>query len=188
MRPGTVFGLIWIGWAISWALAAIWSAPTVKRASSWQQFIGRLTLVVGGVLLFHGTGQALGARKLWHVGYHGAYALAGVTLLGILFAWWGRLYLGPLWSGTITRKEGHRVVDTGPYRLVRHPIYTGLILATLATAIAKANWTGIAAFLVVAGGLWFKARAEERFLSDELGAENYAAYRRGVPMLVPFLK
>ena len=59
------------------------------------------------------------------------------TFAGILFAWWVRIHLGRLWSGAITRKEGHRVVDSGPYGLVRHPIYTGLLAATFTTAAPR---------------------------------------------------
>jgi protein-S-isoprenylcysteine O-methyltransferase Ste14 len=109
-----------------------------------------------------------------------------LTFAGILFAWWARIHLGRLWSGSITRKEGHHIVDTGPYGLVRHPIYTGLIAATLTTAAASATPTAIMGFIFIAIGLWLKARAEEQFLSTELGPEAYAAYQRRVPMLVPF--
>ena len=92
----------------------------------------------------------------------------------------------PLWSGTITRKQDHRIVDTGPYALVRHPIYTGLLLAGFATAIARGRWEALIGAALFALGCWIKARQEERFLSEELGHE-YAAYRKRVPMLVPFL-
>jgi protein-S-isoprenylcysteine O-methyltransferase Ste14 len=103
-----------------------------------------------------------------------------------LFAWWARLHLGRLWSSAITRKEDHRVIETGPYALVRHPIYTGLILAIFATAAAQATATSCLGAAFVAFGLWIKARVEERFLTAELGAEAYDTYRRRVPMLVPF--
>jgi protein-S-isoprenylcysteine O-methyltransferase Ste14 len=79
------------------------------------------------------------------------------------------------------------VVDTGPYGLVRHPIYTGLIFAVIATAVAQATVTGLAAIALITIGLWLKARVEERFLATELGPDDYAAYRRRVPMLVPFI-
>jgi protein-S-isoprenylcysteine O-methyltransferase Ste14 len=111
----------------------------------------------------------------------------GATLGATLFLWWARIYLGRLWSGAITREEGHYIVDSGPYALVRHPIYTGLIGATLATGAAQATTTAIIGCIFVIVGLWLKARAEERFLSAELDPEAYAAYQRRVPMLVPFL-
>ena len=104
-----------------------------------------------------------------------------------MFAWWARIHLGRLWSGTITRKENHHVVDSGPYALVRHPIYTGLIAAIAATAAAQATVTGLLGAALIAFGLWLKARVEEDFLTAELGADAYGAYRGRVPMLVPFL-
>jgi protein-S-isoprenylcysteine O-methyltransferase Ste14 len=94
--------------------------------------------------------------------------------------------LGRLWSGFVSRKEGHRVVDTGPYRLVRHPIYTGIDAASFAVLVVKASPLALAGFVLVVWGYWLKARIEERFLREELGSEAYDAYARRVPMLVPF--
>ena len=187
IQPALLFIAVWIGWAVSWTAAAWWSGRTVKTVATPQVWIYRVTIFVGAVLLWHRTAEALHLRRLWHVGYDGAYGLAGLTLAGVLFAWYARIHLGRLWSGSITRKEGHRVVDTGPYAWVRHPIYTGLIGATLATAVAEATVTSVLGFLLIAVGLWLKARIEERFLSEELGAAEYGAYSHRVPMLVPFI-
>jgi protein-S-isoprenylcysteine O-methyltransferase Ste14 len=96
------------------------------------------------------------------------------------------LHLGRLWSARITRKAEHVVVDSGPYAIVRHPSYSGLLLSLAATAAAKGTVLGIAGFLVTSIGIWLKARLEERWLSAELGADAYGAYRRRVPMLLPF--
>jgi protein-S-isoprenylcysteine O-methyltransferase Ste14 len=187
MRPRVVFAIIWIGWIVSWIGASFWSARTEKRVATWPVWVSRVALLVGAILLLHSTRRLLREPMLWHVGYDGAYTLAGLTLVGILFAWWARIHLGRLWSGTITRKENHHVVDSGPYALVRHPIYTGLIAAIAATAAAQATVTGLFGAALIAFGLWLKARVEEDFLTAELGADAYGAYRRRVPMLVPFL-
>jgi protein-S-isoprenylcysteine O-methyltransferase Ste14 len=186
IRPSEIFAVIWIGWIISWSAASFWSGATEKRVVSWDTWAYRLVILAGAALLLHATPRLLGERRLWHVGYDGAYALAAVTLAGILFAWWARIHLGRLWSGAITRKAEHRVVDSGPYALVRHPIYTGLIVAILATAAAQATVTGCLGAALIATGLWLKARIEERFLIAELGADAYGDYRRRVPMLLPF--
>lgn len=190
MRPGTLFAIIWIGWLVSWIAAAFWSARVEKRrrGTDWDIWTYRAATLIGAVLLWHSARRFLHETRLWHVGYDGAYALAGVTLLGILFTWWARIYLGPLWSGSITLKRDHRVIDTGPYAWVRHPIYTGLIVALVATAAAQATISGCAGAALLAFGFWLKARAEERFLSAELGEEAYAVYRRRVPMLVPGIR
>ena len=187
MRPSAVFAIIWIGWIVSWIAASFWSARTEKRVATWPVWVSRVALLAGAILLLHSTRRLLREPMLWHVGYDGAYTLAGLTLVGILFAWWARIHLGRLWSGTITRKENHHVVDSGPYALVRHPIYTGLIAAIAATAAAQATVTGLFGAALIAFGLWLKARVEEDFLTAELGADAYGAYRRRVPMLVPFL-
>lgn len=187
MRPGILFATIWIGWVVSWLAASFWSARTEKRVATLPVWVSRAAVLAGAILLLHATQHVLHERRLWHVGYDGAYALAGLTLAGVIFTWWARVYLGRLWSGTITRKEGHHVVDTGPYALVRHPIYTGLIAAIFATAAAQATATGLIGAALIAFGLWLKARVEENFLTAELGADAYGAYRRRVPMLVPFL-
>jgi Phospholipid methyltransferase len=125
----------------------------------------------------------------------------GIFLLATLFGQFPFLeklfadsaYQGPifgnaltLWSSVITRKEGHKIVDTGPYALVRHPIYTGLIIGLLATAVAEGRITGLIGGALVILGIWLKARTEERFLTAELDQEAYASYCRRVPMLVPF--
>lgn len=186
MRPAVIFIAAWLAWGLSWLAAALWTARTERRAVTGQIWLYRLLILLGAVALYHRTSQFLGAERLWSVGYDGAYALAGVAIAGFLFTWWARLHLGRLWSGAITRKEGHRIVDTGPYGLVRHPIYTGLLLATLVTAAVQATIPALAGFVLIALGLWLKARLEEAFLAEELGAQAYDDYRRRVPMLVPF--
>lgn len=186
IRPRLLFAIMWIVWLASWLLAALWARRTEKRVISFGTVSYRIVILAGVVLLTPWAARRLGAIPLWRVGFAGAYALAGLTLAGLLLTWWARIYLGPLWSGSITRKEGHRVVDTGPYAFVRHPIYTGLIAALAASALAQATWTALLGAGLIACGLWLKARIEERFLTAELGADAYGAYRRRVPMLLPF--
>jgi len=110
-----------------------------------------------------------------------------VVVAGIALCCWARLHLGRLWSANVKRLEGHRVVDTGPYRLVRHPIYTGFIVIDLGLAILCGSALAVAGFAMITLGLWIKARLEEQFLSEELGAAAYASYKARTPMLVPRL-
>jgi protein-S-isoprenylcysteine O-methyltransferase Ste14 len=185
MRPSLLFALIWLGWLISWMVAALWSNRTEKRLVSWEVLVYRILIVAGAILSLPLTARHGGAGPIWHVGYTGAYLLAGVTLAGILFAWWARIHLGRFWSSGVTRKQNHRVVDSGPYGLVRHPIYTGLLASALATTIAQATPTALGGWILVALGVWMKARAEEHFLAAELEPDAYASYRFRVPMLLP---
>ena len=78
------------------------------------------------------------------------------------------------------------MIDTGPYAIVRHPIYTGILAAVLATAAAIATWPALVGVACVSVGLWLKASIEERFLAAELEPDAYQTYRRRVPMLIPF--
>jgi protein-S-isoprenylcysteine O-methyltransferase Ste14 len=187
LTPGRLFAVIWIGWFVSWmAAAAFWSSRAQKRIATWNVWAYRVLVVVGAALLWAAAHRWTHDR-IWTVGVAGAYVFAAVTFAGISFTWWARFYLGRLWSSAITRKQDHRVIDTGPYAFVRHPIYSGLILALFATAAAEGAVVSIAGATFVSFGLWLKAREEERFLVGELGAD-YRAYRRRVPMLVPFLR
>jgi protein-S-isoprenylcysteine O-methyltransferase Ste14 len=107
--------------------------------------------------------------------------MTALCLAGFAFAWWARLHLGRLWSAFVTLKADHRIVDTGPYGIVRHPIYTGIILATLALAIVKGTAYAVAGALLVIVGFWIKA---PRGFRAQIGAEITMALPR--PMLVPF--
>jgi protein-S-isoprenylcysteine O-methyltransferase Ste14 len=187
IHPSQTFEVIWISWFASWIAASFWSARTEKRVTTWDAWIYRSTICAGVILIAPRTAQALGEKPIWEVGDYGAYALVGVIVVGLLLTWWARIHLGRLWSSAITRKEEHRLVETGPYAFVRHPIYAGLITALLATAVTEATLAALLGAAVIAFSLWLKARAEERFLTTELGPDAYESYRRRVPMLVPFL-
>jgi protein-S-isoprenylcysteine O-methyltransferase Ste14 len=154
---------------------------------TWDSQAYRIPILVGGVLFTPWTAQLLGESPLWHFGNTGIYVLSALTLAGISFTWWARIHLGRFWSNSITRKEGHQVIDTGPYGLVRHPIYTGLIAGMLATGIAVGTVTAMLGAVLISLGMWQKARMEEGFLTNELGADAYGSYCRRIPMLVPFL-
>jgi protein-S-isoprenylcysteine O-methyltransferase Ste14 len=147
----------------------------------------RAAIFIGAVLMTPWTAQLIGENRIWEIGTNVAYGLIVVTLLGLLLTWLARIHLGRLWSSAITRKERHRLVDTGPYAFVRHPIYTGIITALVATAAIEATLAALVGAALICSGLWLKARAEERFLMVELGLDDYKSYCRRVPMLIPFL-
>ena len=155
---------------------------------TWDSQAYRIPILAGAILFTPWTAEILREKPVWQFGNAGVYVLAGLTVAGISFTWWARLHLGRFWSNAITRKEGHRVIDTGPYGLVRHPIYTGLIAGMLATGVAVGTLTAMLGAVLISLGMWQKARMEERFLTIELGADAYGRYCRRVPMLVPFLR
>jgi protein-S-isoprenylcysteine O-methyltransferase Ste14 len=184
---------VWALWAVSWAIAALWSRRTVGRPAGAGRSAHYLPTFIGATLLFGPVMRGYPRRvpeplgdPLWRLPEPVCWIFFAATLASFGFAWWARLYLGSLWSGSITRKEGHRVVDTGPYRLVRHPIYTGIIAASFLLAIELGAPPAFAGAAIMTLGWWMKAREEERFLSHELGPD-YDDYRRRTPMLIPFL-
>jgi protein-S-isoprenylcysteine O-methyltransferase Ste14 len=182
MHPLQAVYTIWDIWVISWIAASLWTARTVGRAG---QLVYYVPVLAGGVMLFFFS-PLTGPLVLWPTDNVLGWIMVGVEATGFAFAWWARLTLGTLWSGQITRKEGHRVVDAGPYGIVRHPIYTGIILAAFATATVKATALALAGAVIMSFGWYLKARIEERFLTAELGESAYRAYAARVPMLIPF--
>ena len=177
---------MWLVWWVSWLAAAAWSDRTVKRPPTRHQIIYRLLAAVGVVLLFGLYRNDLRVEMiLWRTPIALAWAMVAVVFAGLLFTWWARIHLGRLWSSSVARKADHYVVDTGPYGIVRHPIYTGIILASIATAAMRGTalaWLGVC---VMTTGWVIKARLEESFLREQLGAETYGEYVRRVPMLAP---
>lgn len=179
---------IWIIWLVSWVIAAFWSDRAAKRPPTRRQLLYRVLAIVGYCLLFgaypHRFRQEI---VLWRGPRVFDWIMVAMTVGGFVFAWWARLHIGRLWSSSVTRKAAHRLIDTGPYGLVRHPIYTGITLASIATACIRGTAAGWAGALVMTMGWYVKARLEEEFLRGELGEDQYGAYARRVPMLVPFV-
>ena len=184
-RPGLALMALWIAWAVSWIVAMPWSSRAKERAGWRTELLYRVVLAIGG-LIFAVPSSRPGQVRLWPLmSLPAVWACIFAVALGCAFSWWARIYLGDLWSGSITRKADHRVVDTGPYRIVRHPIYTGILIAVWATMVAKGTVLGLAGAVIITVGLWLKGRFEERFLREQLSADAYDAYRRRVPMLIP---
>jgi len=189
VAPDQVAGLVWAAWLVSWMAAAAWSSPAERRPPVRSETLYRLVTVAGAVLLFGLQARWLGSDvTLWQTGRDVAWALVLVTLCGFLFTWWARITLGRLWSSGVSRKADHHIITAGPYGIVRHPIYSGLLLSVLATAALRGTAAGCVGAALMILGLWIKARVEERFLRRELGEDQYDAYAQQVPMLVPFLR
>ncbi len=140
---GYALVLIWVLWLASWIAAALWADPAASRPDRGDELIYRVTTLGGAALLAVGDRLFPGGAA-WRFGQVASLGLVAIVVLGLAFTWWARLYLGRLWSSSVTRKTDHRVVDTGPYAIVRHPIYTGLIAAIFATAILKGDLAGLA--------------------------------------------
>ena len=111
---------------------------------------------------------------------------AAITAAGLSFAIWARRHIGRNWSATVTLKQDHELVTSGPYAFVRHPIYTGLLFGFIGSAIALGQWRGIVAVAIAYLSLLRKYLLEERWMRERFGTA-YADYSRRVKALVPFL-
>jgi protein-S-isoprenylcysteine O-methyltransferase Ste14 len=122
-----------------------------------EQIPYRLLTIAGFVLLFAvQTSRHNGSLRLWTLPAGADWAMAALCLVGFASAWWARIHLGQLWSAFVTRKADHRIIDTGPYGIVRHPIYTGIILAAFALPIDKGTVFSIAVAFLASLGFWTK--------------------------------
>jgi protein-S-isoprenylcysteine O-methyltransferase Ste14 len=179
----------WLVWLMTWWAAAFWSTRAVRRPALGSQLAFRAFVIAGAVLLFGANSGAHAAGAiLWRPDGIASVPFVAVTIAGFAFAWWARLTIGKLWSSGVTRKADHRIIDSGPYGLVRHPIYTGLIVSAFATAFVPLTPLTLVGASLVTVGFYLKGRLEEGFLRAELGREVYDAYARRVPMLVPWVK
>ena len=187
MTPGIAIDALWIAWLLSWTLARFWANRTVTRDTIAAELLFRVLLYAGLVLLFAfpRNYRFYAQTQLWRSGDALNWIWVALTAAGLSFAWWARIHLGRLWSDLVVKKSGHHVVDTGPYRLVRHPIYSGLIFAASATAILKGTSFAMLGVALVIVAFMAKARREERFLRAELGEDAYNDYARKTPMLAP---
>ncbi len=187
--------------ALSWLVAALWSSRAAARPGRGQalyrlpQFLGAALLLVlprssqsFPMLAWGGAPLAAATAPWWRLPEWVGWIQVGLIAVGLGFCWWARLHLGSLWSGSVTRKADHRIVETGPYALVRHPIYTGLLLALGAQAASRTCAAAALGLALIALSFWWKARVEERFLRAELGADAYDAYRARTAMLIPFTR
>jgi len=188
MTPtSALFGLL-ATFILSWIVAALWAGQTIAALpgrAQWTLFAGGLAAVLI-LAIARALFPALQVR-LWEERFAVGWSMVAVSAIGFAWCWWARLHLGNFWSAGVSRKEGHRVVDTGPYGIVRHPIYTGAILAAFAFAVAFAKPFGFLLALLITVFFAYKARVEERFLREELGVA-YDEYRERVAMLLPFLR
>lgn len=177
----------WIFFLLFWFAMSFAVKRTVRRLS----LAGRTFQVAMGAvayLLLFSDALEQGWRARRVVPPAQAWALAGVVLTycGVAFACWARVILGRNWSAMVTVKQDHQLVRSGPYSIVRHPIYSGLLLAGLGTALAVGEVRGFLAVALAFVGWLIKSRSEERFMIEEFGDE-YLEYRRRTGGLVPFI-
>jgi protein-S-isoprenylcysteine O-methyltransferase Ste14 len=191
--------MAWIGWLsperaanairLAWMLLVvfwIWKWRSVKRTERRESEASRVSyslIILLGFLAMFEPGRILGGRLLARTPELLAAAVA-MTWTGILFAIWARVCLGTNWSAAVTVKEGHELMRGGPYGVTRHPIYSGLLLASAGVALAADRWQALIGLGLVLLGFWIKSRKEERWMMERFGAE-YEEYRRRTRALIP---
>lgn len=185
---GLFIFLCWAGWALIWVIASRNVKHTSRREDPVSRFWNTAPLLLAALLLaFQHIWPEVLTRRLLPWGL--PLTLIGILLLlaGLGFAIWARYHIGRNWSGVVTVKEDHALVRSGPYGLVRHPIYTGLLLAIIGTALTRANAAAIIAILLVLFAILRRVTVEEKWMTETFGAA-YDDYRATTPALVPFLK
>ena len=178
---------VWVTVGIVWAIGAVLT-KTTKRTEGPRSRSVHMALVVAAFFLLFSARARLGPLRWRFVpeSRESAYAGLTLTIAGAAFAIWARLFLGGNWSSSVTIKEDHKLVRTGPYSLVRHPIYSGGLLAIGGTAIAAGEARGFLALILAFLAWRLKSKVEEEFMVEQFGAE-YEEYERHVKALIPFV-
>ncbi len=178
---------MWGGWFVLWRVMAL----NVKAAAQSEGLVSRLShlgpLVVAGALLAAPRlpvpvlDERFVPPTLWPPTLG-----AALTFAGLVFCVWARVVLAREWSDFVQVKHGHELVVDGPYRWVRHPIYSGLLLMFAGTALAIGEWRGVLAVAIAAAAFWRKLRLEEAVMRGQFG-DAYDRYAGRTRALVPFV-
>ena len=181
------FPVVWIGFVLYWQIKAADTKTTQRLEPAGSRILRVFIFVIAIALL---SIPRIPLRwlyvQVWPPGYGPFWLGAAVTVAGLLFAVWAREHLGRNWSRSVTIKEGHELITTGPYAVVRHPIYTGILGGFLGMAIAISQVRGFIVVVLIFGVFWLKFRMEEKWMRSQFG-ETYATYAQRTAALVPYL-
>jgi protein-S-isoprenylcysteine O-methyltransferase Ste14 len=156
----------WIIFVVYWVISAFYTRRTESKESASSRYQVMILVWLGYTLIFFEKVRIgfLDERVVPPSSYLATAGLA-LTWIGIGLALWARWHLGANWSGRVTIKQGHELIRTGPYARLRHPIYSGLDLATIGTGMVFDRWGCVIGFALVITGYWIKARKEEAMLA-----------------------
>jgi len=169
-------------------LSALRNKATERRESLASRLTHLLPLALGAALLAwpHPRWSAL-AWRMWSPLSAASWLGVALVIAGLAFAIWARVHLGGNWSGTVTVKEGHELIRSGPYAHVRHPIYTGLITALLGTTVASGTVHAVIGLAIIVAAFVRKSHSEEEFMRETFPGE-YERYSAEVPALIPWAR
>jgi protein-S-isoprenylcysteine O-methyltransferase Ste14 len=179
------FPVAWIAFIVYWRIKAAGTKADQRLEPAGSRIVRALILLIA-IVLFSTTRIPLHWLYLqpWPAGFWPCWLGVGVTVAGLLFAVWAREYLGSNWSSAVTIKKDHELITSGPYAVVRHPIYTGMLAGLLGSAISQVR--GFIAFVLIFVVLWLKLRMEEQWMRSQFG-EIYDVYAHQTAALVPYL-
>jgi protein-S-isoprenylcysteine O-methyltransferase Ste14 len=179
--------ICWYIIGLYWLVNAWNTKPTVRKQNMSLRWAYLLALIISFELLYSPF-QSLSWLRIQVLPRNDISGIAGCILCatGIIFAIWARYTLGQNWSGNVTLKAGHELISSGPYSIVRHPIYTGALLAILGSVCVTGELKGFIAVVVCFLSFWHKLRMEEDFMITEF-PDQYPDYRMRVKMLIPFI-
>jgi protein-S-isoprenylcysteine O-methyltransferase Ste14 len=183
----SLFLAMWVAFLVLWRVLA----STVKAPATAENLRSRLSHVIPllvAICLFAAPDvplPPLNARFVPLALWPPTLGVA-LTFIGLAFSVWARFTLADNWSSDVQVKRGHELIVEGPYRWVRHPIYTGLILAFVGTALAVGEWRAVLGVAFAALAFWRKLSIEEKAMRGEFG-EAYVRYAERVPALIPFV-
>jgi protein-S-isoprenylcysteine O-methyltransferase Ste14 len=182
---GQIIGTLWAIFGLYWLVSAFGRKRAAKRESSAERLV-HILFMCGGFVLIYSPDPRFGALNQRFVTLSPQIAVVGVilTAVGVGFAIWARAHLGKYWSGNVTIREDHRLIRSGPYKYIRHPIYTGMLLALIGTALVVGEWRAVVGVVVILLGFINKARKEESFLRAQFGAE-FEEHKRATGFFLP---
>ncbi len=185
--PADIIRVCWILFSVIWLLAAASTKRTIHRESGVQRLRYSISLAIALILLARGYRMPYPFNVRIISSTEAVKWIAGVLCIaGLAFCVWARATLGRNWSGTVTLKEEHELIERGPYRVVRHPIYTGLLVMIFATAITSGYLSGMVAVILAFTSFWIKLGGEEKLMLQQF-PDQYRSYQQRVKRIIPFV-
>ncbi len=184
--PGEVIGLVWVIFLLYWVISSF-TAKKIEKRERGGGIASRVAIgVVAYLLMVHAGDPRLGALSNRFLPSAPWIAWLGValTVVGLLFAIWARVHIGKYWSATVALKAEHKLIRSGPYSRIRHPIYTGILLALAGTSVMVGRYAALLGLAIILLSFWLKARKEEWLLAGEFG-EAFEHHRRSTGFFLP---
>ncbi|MDC8001212.1 isoprenylcysteine carboxylmethyltransferase family protein [Aequorivita todarodis] len=181
--------LAWLVFLIVWIIGALQTKKTDKQEPLLKRFLWYwFPLIIAGLLL----GPTEWFMGMWirenfveHTNLVGIIG-ASIAWLGTLLACWSRFSLGKNWSVSVQLKKDHELITTGPYKIIRHPIYTAILLLFIGNTLIVGDYRAILAILIVFFSLWRKLKLEEQWLTEHFG-KTYIDYKAKTKALFPWV-